>query len=723
MLRLFKKNNLAPLKLVNDPACFEILLREPLLFAAHYAILLENNARPDWPEDIQQKINVIIERYEAHDAVLELMERFRGEIPTAISVSLARGLAEGMEIHPLLHSHRDLYREHCNQIFPYQESDFEEIANLLGDASPLGRLKSLSRLLELHSSEAKLLSYCFVLSVDPVLGLFTELFCKLRTSKVIFWQSLLDLDQTATTCVFGSQSKLISSGLIETKRQHPVLAEFWRDHLLKITDSFEIGLLEPLDTTTSAGSVGRLPEEDREILQALLEKKDRGINILLYGKSGLDKLRLACHLVDELGAKAYTLSNLIPSTELSAALKICQQIMARMDGSPVLVVDHAHRLLSGTHFREYRLFGLDEDEEDSKSVDKLLTDNPIPTLWLSNDPQRMHRETLSRFLFHAEIRKATRADREAVVHAMIDELPLTAEEKTELAGLEGLSISQLASARKLAQITSKNQSERFSKHFRVATQRSQKALANGGKDGARIPVTRYSLEYLNTAGKFGPEQILKALSHRPQGSICLYGLPGTGKTQFAEYVAQQLGKPLLICRASELLDKYIGESEKRVAEIFTRAEEEEAMLLLDEADSFLRDRNLSKYSWEVTLVNELLQRMERFDDILICTTNLYRQLDMAALRRFTFKMEFLPLSESQRLAMFLGETGLDRESMEETVFQDYGDTLSLMRDLTPGDFATVKRQCLLLGETLEPEAWLQQLEMEARARQGRELNE
>jgi len=126
--------------------------------------------------------------------------------------------------------------------------------------------------------------------------------------------------------------------------------------------------------------------------------------------------------------------------------------------------------------------------------------------------------------------------------------------------------------------------------------------------------------------------------------LCLYGLPGTGKTQFAEHLALELGKPILIKRASELFDKYLGESEKRIAEAFDQAEEDGAILLLDEADSFLRDRSRSMHSWEVTTVNELLQRMERFEDIFICTTNLYAQVDVAALRRFTFKLEFLGAS-------------------------------------------------------------------------------
>ena len=68
------------------------------------------------------------------------------------------------------------------------------------------------------------------------------------------------------------------------------------------------------------------------------------------------------------------------------------------------------------------------------------------------------------------------------------------------------------------------------------------------------------------------------------------------------------------------------------------------MLLLDEADSFLRSRRLAERNYEVTEVNEMLQGMERFAGIFICTTNLFDDLDEAALRRFTFKIRFHPLT-------------------------------------------------------------------------------
>ena len=64
------------------------------------------------------------------------------------------------------------------------------------------------------------------------------------------------------------------------------------------------------------------------------------------------------------------------------------------------------------------------------------------------------------------------------------------------------------------------------------------------------------------------------------------------------------------------------------------------MLLLDEADSFLRSRRMAERHYEVSEVNEMLQGMERFGGLFICTTNLFEDLDEAALRRFTFKLRF-----------------------------------------------------------------------------------
>ena len=81
--------------------------------------------------------------------------------------------------------------------------------------------------------------------------------------------------------------------------------------------------------------------------------------------------------------------------------------------------------------------------------------------------------------------------------------------------------------------------------------------------------------------------------------------------------------------------------------MFAAARQQNAVLVLDEADSFLSDRRGARQSWEVTQVNELLTQMEAFDGIFICTTNLMEKLDPASLRRFAFKVRFDPMTPDQ----------------------------------------------------------------------------
>ncbi len=84
---------------------------------------------------------------------------------------------------------------------------------------------------------------------------------------------------------------------------------------------------------------------------------------------------------------------------------------------------------------------------------------------------------------------------------------------------------------------------------------------------------------------------------------------------------------------------YVGQSEQNIARMFEQASQEDAVLVLDEADSLLRDRRGVNQSWEVTQVNELLMQMENFDGLFICSTNLMDDLDQASLRRFAIKVE------------------------------------------------------------------------------------
>jgi SpoVK/Ycf46/Vps4 family AAA+-type ATPase len=173
------------------------------------------------------------------------------------------------------------------------------------------------------------------------------------------------------------------------------------------------------------------------------------------------------------------------------------------------------------------------------------------------------------------------------------------------------------------------------------------------------------------------------------GRLCLYGPPGTGKTAYGRWLAGQLGMPLLLRRASDLLSKWVGESEKQIAAAFRQAEREGALLLIDEVDSFLRERSGAGQSWEVTRVNEMLTQMESFSGVFIASTNLMDGLDQAALRRFDLKLRFdylLPAQAELLLSRYCASMELDLPGQQDS------ERVRRQAMLTPGDFAAVARQ-------------------------------
>ena len=145
--------------------------------------------------------------------------------------------------------------------------------------------------------------------------------------------------------------------------------------------------------------------------------------------------------------------------------------------------------------------------------------------------------------------------------------------------------------------------------------------------------------------------------------------------------------------------------------MFKEAELEKAVLLLDEADSFLQDRRGAQRTYEVTEVNEMLQGMERHNGIFICTTNLLDSFDQAALRRFTFKIKFMPLTSPQREVMFITEALAGDAAL---LMGELRTRLAKLVHICPGDFAAVKRQTDILAATFTADEFMSQLEAEHR---------
>ncbi|MCI7565751.1 MAG: ATP-binding protein [Treponema sp.] len=162
--------------------------------------------------------------------------------------------------------------------------------------------------------------------------------------------------------------------------------------------------------------------------------------------------------------------------------------------------------------------------------------------------------------------------------------------------------------------------------------------------------------------------------------LLFYGLSGAGKTKLAHYIAERLGMEVLSKNASDIFGMYVGESEKNIANAFEEARLQKKLLLFDEVDSFFRDRSLASQSWEITQVNEFLTQMEKFEGLVICTTNLRNLMDKAMQRRFHVKVEFKALKDE-------GVKALLNSYFSQFVFSD-DDVRMISRfgSAVPGDF-------------------------------------
>lgn len=130
------------------------------------------------------------------------------------------------------------------------------------------------------------------------------------------------------------------------------------------------------------------------------------------------------------------------------------------------------------------------------------------------------------------------------------------------------------------------------------------------------------------------------------------GPPGTGKTICAEAIAQSLGRELMVVRYAELESMWMGETPKNVAAIFRTAREEQAVLLFDEADAIATRRSTSTDSGfqreSNSVVNVLLQELERYSGVVIFATNLAANFDPAFERRIRTHVLFEMPGEAER---------------------------------------------------------------------------
>jgi SpoVK/Ycf46/Vps4 family AAA+-type ATPase len=445
-------------------------------------------------------------------------------------------------------------------------------------------------------------------------------------------------------------------------------------------------------------------EQTDHILTLLRKKPAASTHIFLYGPPGTGKTSYAWGIGRKLGIPTYEIARgneENASRTRRAAILACLNMTNSGTGS-LIIVDEADNLLN-TSFS----FFTRGETQDKGWLNQLLEEPGVRMIWITNQIQGIEESVLRRFSFSLHFKSFNRSQRITLWKSVLRQnkagrlLPESVIQR--LARIYAVSAGAMDTAVKKALEVSPKDRENFHVALKMNLE-AHRTLLNGGiivRDKEQVEQS-YSLEGLNTEGDLDSMMSqLGAFDHflRASGpasnrgmNLLFYGPPGTGKSELARYIAGTLNRELICKRSSDLLNPYVGMTERNLAHAFFEAENQEAVLVMDEVDSILASRDRAHRIWEVSFTNELLAQMERFRGILICTTNRLMDLDQASIRRFNFKIGFNCLTPEgnvlfyQKLLAPLANAPLDPSLVDE---------LKMISELAPGDFRVVRDRCSL----------------------------
>lgn len=602
---------------------------------------------------------------------------------------------------------------------------------------PLARnLGLLGRLLELSRAERAALRFLVVMHLSRSLGEVAD--------------ALGDLNLTASAAVVGAASnqpqdamraalrpggRLVDSGIVALRHLGGAHTMSYRFELkegltdLLLTAGLRREEVLPRFLETAAPSTLSVEDYDhvagalrvtRELLAAALRDRIPGINILVHGPTGTGKTEFARLVTGMVGAPLYVAGRADEEGESANArerlgsLLLAQRLLPA--GKGIVMLDELEDLFE---WDRVPFVGVQGKARMSKQwFNDLLERNRVPTLWITNETAGIDRAFLRRFSYAVELRAHGPRQRARVLARHLgDASRLSPHDVAAIAERFEANPAQLRTAVHTARACAP---DGVPDRAMVESVLAPMERLLTGQDPVRRPVfeaARYRIDALCADSDL--EAIAERLSGwQPDGAagltLCLYGPPGTGKSEFARYLAHRMGRRVTYRRVSDILSCWVGESERRLAEAFREAAEEDSLLLFDETDSFLRDRNQARARWEVTETNEFLQQLESFTGVCAVTTNLWDELDAAALRRFVFKVEFRWLGLEQALVLFettfagMVAGRIDRSRIRAG--------LAGIGNLAPGDFAAVRRRRRALGETVTAERLVADLADECRVK-------
>lgn len=571
-------------------------------------------------------------------------------------------------------------------------------------------VQRLSGLVGLNATDCRILEFAVSIYSDPLLGEATELLGGISPHGLFrVLSTILNLPETEICAALSAQGVLARSGLIsdEANKYGSGCTVLLRDRLELLSGnfanqmaSFEVEPASLLRGIVSIAEPAQLCLDDFRHIQSSLEillpylrrasaSRRRGVNIFLHGAPGTGKTQLARVLASELGCDLFEVAGEeadgapICGKDRLRAFCAAQSFLAR--SRAMIAFDEVEDVFSGNDF----LSGVSTARRHKAWVNRMLEENSVPAIWLSNAIEGLDPAFARRFDMVFELPVPPKKERARILQKNCGDL-LDAASIARIAEVDSLAPAVVARASDVVRLISDELGQQGSaaalEKLIDQSLKAQGLPALVRNDPNRLPEI-YDPSFIHADADLA--SIAVGLCDARAGRLCLYGPPGTGKTAYGRWLAEQLGIPLLVKRASDLMAKWVGENEQNIARAFRQAEQEGALLMIDEIDSFLQDRRGLQRTWEVSMVNEMLTQMEAFSGVFIASTNLMTGLDQAAMRRFDLKVKFDFLRPGQTRELLCRYC----EQLQFPAPQpDLLHRVTRLPCLTPGDFATVQRR-------------------------------
>ena len=562
-------------------------------------------------------------------------------------------------------------------------------------------LQRLGDLMEMSACDRQILGFAVLLSADRLLDDAADGFGPLALPQAVCVLALV-LQQPVADVRLALQTNglLMRSGLIQNEGQGSsvlrnrlhLLSGRFADHMLLApmnpVDLFQSVLDQPKGTELSLADFSHIRAQTDVTLSYLsrcLEQRRTGVNLLIYGGPGTGKTQLTRVLAKALDCALFEVSakdedgDPIRGFRRLCALRAGQALLRR---SRALIVFDELEDVSGS-------FDAPHDVARSSKAwfNRMLEENAVPTAWISNDISELDPAFVRRFDQVIELAVPSRHERLRIIQQRCGTW-LNIGQANMLAASKLVTPAVLDRAASVTEIVCDRAGggTDAANVLNGLIQSTLRAQGHSGLDDNLDLPDLYDPHFVNTQADL--DAIAHGLQRAGSACICLYGPPGTGKSAWAVWLAQQLNRPLQVERASDLLSRYVGGTERNLSRSFRLAQTEKSVLLMDEVDSLLQDRAHMQERWLLSQVNEFLIQMEQFRGIFVATTNRVDQLDPASMRRFDLKVKFDYLRPHQAVALF----GKYCNQLNVEPTDEQRERLAMLSQLTPGDFRMLARR-------------------------------